>query len=335
MSFMDALENFKPTVADDVEIALPARREPKKEVAEAAGEPDLGQHGGAADGAQGAAADVVSGNAAAAAAAEPAPQRDDPDDGEHTDSNEQELAARARKAAARDTEGEEAPPAAESDVAPEPDDETTEYAVTPDASAAEEPVNLREALSKIEGTTPKAFKRIGFSSGEDTETLTVTRFPQPAVDKLRLMLAPSVGGEFAEAISTPALITAFMLAKTGLDLDVDANTAIAANAFRGFDPRLSQVEDKIDDMMSDVAQLASAMKLSLKRVSDTGHVVDGLEFSMAYLVADRVAGLTTADTDETNVDVTQKKVLVARENIRTRAKAQRTIEKQRAGRSNA
>lgn len=55
-----------------------------------------------------------------------------------------------------------------------------------------------------------------------------------------------------------------------------------------------------------------------------------LEFAMAYLIADRVAGLTTTDTNEGNVDVTQKKVLVARERIRVHSEEQHLVEKNRA-----
>jgi hypothetical protein len=152
------------------------------------------------------------------------------------------------------------------------------------------------------------------------------------VDRLRLSLAPAVGGEFAEALSSTSLITAFLIAKTGVELDVDANTAVAVDVFRQVDPRLLAVEDKLDETMRDVSRLAGAMKLSLKRIAETGDVADVLELAMAYLIADRVAGLTTTDTDETTVDVTQKKVLVARESIRKRARAQRTIERQRDGR---
>lgn len=332
MSFMDqALDIYEPPTAEDLDIALPSWRGQKKEEKDAeAGEPrDLGQHGGAAD----AHSDVV-----ATAAAEPEPQRDDPDDGEHTDSTEQEVAARLQRAAAAADEEEQqnqqpeepAEEPVEPAELPEAEDED-EQAIAAEPKAAQKPLNVKQQLAQIKGSEPRTVQKTGFSTG-DVETLTVTRFPQALVDRLRLSLAPSVGGEFAEALSSGALITAFLIAKTGVELDVDANTRVAVDVFRQVDPRLLAVENKLDEVMSDVSQLANAMKLSLNRVSETANVVDGMEFSVAYLIADRVAGLTTTDIDETNVDVAQKKVLTARENIRKRAKAQRTIEKQRDGR---
>lgn len=324
MGFLDdEMGKYTPPAAEELEIVLPPRLEPKK-VVEPAGEPrDLGQHGGAAEGSP---ADA---HGDASSSAEPVPQRDEPDDGEHTDSTEQEVAARAAPTAEepveKASEPEEVPAEAEAPV--EPDEELDEIP----EPVAKEPLSTKKQLAAIAGSEPRTFQKTGFSSG-GVETVLVKRFPQPLVDRLRLSLAPAVGGEFAEALSAPALITAFLMAKTGVELDVDANTAVAVDVFRQVDPRLLAVEDKIDEVMNDVSQLADAMKISLKRIADTGNVVDGMEFSVAYLVADRVAGLTTADTDETNVDVTQKKVLTARENIRKRSKAQRTIEKQRDGR---
>lgn len=328
MSFLDAaLDAYRAPNSDDLDIELPARREPKKE-AEAAGEPsDLGQHGGAA-GAAPASSDGVAGNVS-----EPELQRDEPDDGEHTDSTEQEVEARAQQAAEQAGETEDEPDVADTTLELEESvEETVEPEPEPVPVEAELPaMSVTQKLAAIEGSAPRMFQKIGFSSG-GVETVVIKPFPKPLVDRLRLTLASSVGGEFAEALSSVSLMTAFLMAKTGVELDVDANTAVAVDVFRQVDPRLLSVEDKIDEMRSNVSQLADAMKLSLNRIAETGSVADVLEFAMAYLIADRVAGLTTSDTDETNVDVTQKKVLVARETIRIRSKAHRKIEQQRDGR---
>jgi hypothetical protein len=190
---------------------------------------------------------------------------------------------------------------------------------------------MKKTLAGIRGSSPREFQKTGFSA-TGSKTLTVTRFPLDLVNSLRLSVAAIVGGDFAEALSSTSLLTAFMIAKTGVDLDVDVNTAVAVDVFRQVDPRLLAVEDKLDETMANITQLAHAMNMGLERIGETGKIVDVIEFSQAYLIADRVANLTTADTNETNVDVTQKRVLVARENIRKRTKAQRLIEVQREGR---
>jgi hypothetical protein len=324
MSFMDQLENHRMPTADDVEISLPPRREPKKqpEVDSSEGSLELGQHGGSADAAaaSGGRGDVV------AAAPEPTPQRDEPDDGEHTDSTEEQVAARARQVTEDDPDAQEAP--GETVVEPDAAEEPAEAP----AAFVEDERSVKEVLAGTPGSRPLTFNRASFSFGDDVPSVLLKRFPQPIVDRLRLLIAPSVGGEFAEMISAQALITAFLVASLGVELDLDENTAAAAGVFRTTDARMSGVEDKVEQVLDNVGQLAHAMKVSLSRIADTGNIVDGLEFSMAYLIADRVAKLTETNVNEANVDVTQKKVLVARERIRKSSKEQRTIEKQQDGR---
>ncbi|MET0887109.1 MAG: hypothetical protein ABWX92_11730, partial [Mycetocola sp.] len=215
MSFMDrALDDYKPPVAEDLEIQLPAWRGQKKD-ADASAEPrDLGQHGGAA--ADGSPVDAHSEAAGTGANADPEPQRDEPDDGEHTDSTEEELAARVQLAAAA-ANAEQAPAQVEEPVvadASEPeefDDLEPELEPAPERTAPKGPVNVKKELAGIAGSEPRMFEKTGFTSG-GVDTIVVKRFPQPLVDRLRLSLAPVVGGEFAESLSAPALITAFLIA---------------------------------------------------------------------------------------------------------------------------
>jgi hypothetical protein len=325
-SFTDRLDEWKPPSADDLDISLPIRREPKKEAP--AEEPrEIGQHGGGADSTPAEAQDDV-----AAAASEPSPQRDEPDEGEHTDSTQEQVAARAAQRATQ-TAVEEPEP---EEVAP----------ATPTVPAEHEPVRVEDVpkmkpalsvaeLSQIPGESPVAYKRTATSYGADVATVQVKPFPQAALDKLRVTLAWSTGGEFAEAISAPALVTAFIAATIGLDLEFDENTAAAADAFRRSDVRLAAMEDKVDTAIEKLASLMRVAERTNERSARTESAVDALEFGVAYLVTDRVAGISTADTNETNVDVTQRKVLTARETIRERTKVQRTIETQREERSMA
>ncbi len=95
---------------------------------------------------------------------------------------------------------------------------------------------------------------------------------------------------------------------------------------------MAGIEDCLDHVAENVEQLATAMWLSPNRIAETGTIADFLEFGMTYVIADRVAQVTTLDTNENNVDVAGKKVLVVRDRVRARAKAQRTIEKQQDGR---
>lgn len=323
-SFDDRINDWKPPTADDLEISLPPRREIKKE--KPVEEPrDVGQHGGGSDGAS-----TEAHGDAGTGGAEPTPQRDDPDEGEHTDSTQEQVAARAARRVENDAESkddsQEQPPV---DAPAEPAASELELP----APVHREPVDVKKVLAETTGSEPRVFRRTAFSAGDGIDELTLTRFPRVAVDRLRLLLAPTLGGEFSESMSAPALVTAFLVAYAGVELDLDENTTAAADAFRRSDSRVSTIEDKIDLTLDRLLEVAAIAQRSDERSRQTAGVVDALDFGVSFLVTDRVAGLTTADMNETNVDVTSKKVLVARDTIRARTKQQRTIEKQRDGRS--
>ncbi|WP_311245446.1 MULTISPECIES: hypothetical protein [unclassified Microbacterium] len=325
MSFMDlAMERHHVPSVEDVAITLPPRREPSA-AESAAQQRDGGQHGGAAEGSP-AGSDTHS-DSPAGANSEPQPQRDEPDEGEHTDSTSEQVARRQEQKASLP---EEEPEAAAAD-----DD-----AIDADEEFVEEPEPVRSTplqLHEVTGSSPLEFKKLpgGAFYGKDAKLTTVKRIPAATVDRLRMLLADVTGGDFAAQISAPALMTAFIAAKAGMDFELDENTQAAMEAFRSTDQRVSAVEEKVDQVLQHIDQLAHATHQSLKRAAETGKTVDVLDFSMSYLIADRVAHLTTPDIDETNVNVTQKKVLSTRSRIREQSASQRKIEQERNERSRA
>ncbi|MCY1718475.1 hypothetical protein OVA26_16185 [Microbacterium sp. SL62] len=329
--FDDALGGIKMPTTDDLQITLPPRREPKPD-AEPTGAPaeirDVGQHGGGAE---------TPGDASTGADATPLPQRDDPDEGEHTDSTQEQIDDRARRAAESSSTQQQGADDAETTTAvlePEPLVMVTSQHENADPHEERSELSFEERLATTVGTSPRPRNRAAFSTGQDTPTVVVKPFPVPVIDRLRLLLAESLGGEFAESLSGPSIITAFIVAKTGMDLELDEGTRAAEQAFRGEDQRVTAMEDKIDLVLQNIDQLAQATRLGLKRVSEVGVTADSIDFAVAYLLTDRVAGLSTADVNESNVDVTQKKVLVARSQVRAAARAQRTIEQHDQMRSN-
>lgn len=319
MSFESALSDYRPSAGDDIQIRLPPRREPKQKAEEVAEQLELGQHGGAGEAAGSTAeAHAAVASSTSSAPVEPVPERDQPDEGEHTDSTEEQVAARAKTPEPEPDEPAEAPEAA----APAED-------ATEPPAASSRPVSL----SEFGGSAPVAYKRVGFSPGADVQTVVVKPFPQPLVDKLRLLLAERAGGEFATEISNGALLTAYLMATIGVDLDADENTMAAAEAFRWSETRVAGIEDRVDAIADDLTTALGDIGRVLKHVRQTAAVTESIEFSTAYLVTDRVAGLSTAETDETNVDITHRKVLTARDTIRRGAHEQTKIEREREGRN--
>lgn len=328
-SFQEQLDAFQPPSFEDIELTLPPRRE--RSANDGTSQRPSGEHGGASDGSP-VASEAHAGAAASSGSSEPQPQRDDPDEGEHTDSTESQIAKRLRPAEAEThaTPSDETSEPSEHDrqevAADEPESPNT------DIEPAEQLVGI---LARTKGTSPRPYTRIAFSAGDDVESLSVTRFPQPLVDKLRLVLAQSLGGEFAEGVSATTLLTGYMVAQLGVRLDLDENTRAAVEGFRHVETRLSAVEDRMDVLLESIDRLAGAQKYVIKRVTDTGKTVDALDLAAAYLVTDRVAGLSTSEVDETNIVVTQKKVLSTRTRIHEQAATQKKFEQDRNERSNA
>lgn len=338
VGFDDTLGEYRPPRAGDIEVTFAPKRTPRQpepkpaEALPGAGElpsEQTGEHGGSETSAG---SGGGSANGSSSGGADQITQRDEPDEGEHTDSTEEQVAARA--AAAEERAAEEAPAAPATveqalELKPEPEPVAEEESA--EAPAEKQVEVTREELGQITGSQPVQYQKTGFSAG-GVETVLVKRIPEMLVDRLRLTLASTVGGAFAEQLSAPALITAFLMAKTGMGLQVDANTSVAVDAFRQSDPGLLSVERRLDEVLGMLTTESERSAKTLQTVRETGEAVDGLENSVAYLVGDRVTRLSTTDVDETNVDVTQKKVLVVRERIRERTKEQRKLERDREGR---
>lgn len=331
--FDDMLAEHKLPTPDDLDISFPARREVKPSTTEHAELPAVGEHGGAAGGSS-TATEAHVGAAVASSSPEPAPQpqRDEPDDGEHTDSTEEQL---ARREAAKDRARATDPAAAEeADAAQRLESAAPHEDV--DVDDTPHPVRDEVPLEQIRGTDPVTFTKIGGASyGEGVELVGIKRFPQIGIDRLRIFLAETTGPEFATAISAPALITAFLVANLGIKLELDANTRAAAEVFRAGNARVSVVEDKVDHVLENIDVMAAALRVGLRRMAETAQAVDAVDMGVSYLITDRVAGLSTADVDETNVNVGQKKVLTARTRIHEQSLAQRKIEQERNERSTA
>lgn len=232
--------------------------------------------------------------------------------------------AEAEDAREQDSAVEPVEEAAQQDSAP-PRQEPQEAALRP-GPAAPGP----EGYIASDRPTPGQlleFVPVGFShEGEDT---VLKKFPKPLVERLREMLAGHVGREFADKCSTSALVTAFMVAKLGISYTTDANTTRAMHAFRELEPQLSVLENNTAEMYEGLQQLGAVVRAMGSRLREVGDSLEGVELSNAYLVMSRLVGLNTDTATERNLEVDQPRVLVAREQIRSRALAVRAAQLRR------
>lgn len=166
----------------------------------------------------------------------------------------------------------------------------------------------------------------------DGENVHLRAFPRELINRMRELLEEQLGEKFARKISQPSIVTAFVMSAMGVDMELDADTAAATAAFRANDPRVDQMardSAKILEQQSVIEQGMSKMFKLLQGVETTTQV---LEIGQAYALAERTALLDTSGILPENIEVTQKRVIAARDNIRRKAIAHLKDEKITRGR---
>lgn len=290
------------------------------------------EHGGSGGGGEGgdeALAETVS----SGSAPEPAPQQDDLDDGEHTDSH--------AASDDDDVDHEDGPPEDDEQAEAEPEPVAEELfpkgerALTDEEEVAAATERMRAAnpprtLAKPIGGE-RSFEKTGFSVG-DADMIVVKKLPAALVNALRESLAPAIGRDFADQMSAAALVTAFLMARTGIELDADQNTVAASESFRAVDPRLLSVESGMAEMREDFNELTGRLKVVLSRVSEIAETTVSLDFLMAWIVADRVDQFSTRDTTSDNIDLGDPRAARVRGRAHAIGQATRKQEQLAAGR---
>lgn len=354
-SFDDMLKNVAMPTSEDVKIELPERRDADHEAAleaaqaqreqqqrdgqqqrradeeavqrevteDARTEPGPGTQGGQGTGGSAGGSSAVE----AVQGPPPAPQRDEPDEGGVAEAaaDEDETAVDDVSDAGSEEGEDEEESAAPAEVIsgdPEVDDLVR---------TIEEPEEPESIHGTREGTRPGTFTRGQGFTHESEETI-IKRFPKQLVDRLRVMVGGYLGDAFAEQLSGPALVTAFISARLGVPFEVDDNTAQAAAAFRELEPQLGALESRVDELVEAQHEMSRGFTQMARRVGALGESVEGMELSTAYVLVDRVVGMRTEGQTESNIRVDDQRILRARENIRARTKAQRMLEETRKGR---
>lgn len=207
-----------------------------------------------------------------------------------------------------------------------------EETVGPDETDSEaEPVEIVLAPAVQDKPYP-VIPRKGGSLTFDSPSVNLKYFPRVLVEEMREILKPHLGEEFAKDLSQFSLVTAFVIAAMGADLTTDEYTAHAVRAFRANDPKADVIEKRTAALLEQQSKTEAMLKEigdKLGAVADTSAV---LEMGQAYALAERTALLDTTGVMPESIDVTQKRAVASRDNIRTRVKKLQSEEKVRNGR---
>jgi hypothetical protein len=287
--------------------------------------------GGDAAQVAGSAAGKPSDSQASSTAPEPEPQLpegSDPDEPEDPDTAEDDAAdAAAVLAAAQEMFKRDPAPAPEAE--PEPEDEPEEEGdFDPSGTGQDQP----EADGADADSAYPVVPRKGGGLTFDGPSVNLKYFPRVLIEQMREVLKPRLGEDFARDLSQFSLVTAFVIAAMGVELATDEYTAEAVKAFRANDPRTDAIEQRTATLLDQQTKFEGMLKAVLARLGDVTETTAVLEMGQAYALAERTAQLDTSATLPENIDVTQKRVVAARDNIRRRVKTQRQEEKIRSGR---
>lgn len=146
------------------------------------------------------------------------------------------------------------------------------------------------------------------------------RLPETIVDAVRTVLA-STGYEKVAQVARGKLVTAYIAATLGVDLEVeDKETLALLEALRGINPLLGGIETNVQLMLDQAEQMEGRMRQLDERLAKLQLIDESTEMGVAYLLMNSTAKhpeITRNKTAET-IEVAHPMV----EKLRKRSRAQ-------------
>lgn len=164
------------------------------------------------------------------------------------------------------------------------------------------------------------------------ESAYLKQFPRTLIDQMRESLSTQTGETFARDISQVSIVTAFVMAAMGADIATDDVTAHAAQSFRAVDPRTDAIDKRTELLLEAQEKQGETLRKVMKRLGTMEDTLAVIEQGQAYALAERTAQLDTAGATPETIEVTQKRAVASRNNIRKKVTALRRDEKIQAGR---
>lgn len=248
------------------------------------------------------------------------PEGSDPDEPDDLDTAEEDVADAAAAGAA-------ALEMFKAEAAQDGRDDESEGAAA-EGSDADDSGEAAEATDAPQLVVPRKGGGLRFEG----ESVNLKYFPRALVDQMRLILSTHLGDDFARDLSQFSIVTAFVIAAMGAEITTDEYTAAAVKAFRANDPKADAIDRRTAQLLEQQTRSEGMLKAVLGKLGDVMETAAVLEMGQAYALSERTAQLDTTGTLPETIDVAQKRVVVARDNIRRRVKAQRQDERIRDGR---
>lgn len=309
MSYLDDMLNMRRRSAEEDEKSeqkaearldeLERREREAEDLRERSGEAsgDAGEHGGSGSHAP------ATGSTSQVATA-PSTQEVHPDRDEDADEQSDEIEE-------TDEQQEETPEPA---AAPPPEPAPAPKAPEPEQQAEPEPEVTIVERHPLVGHTLDAGALTERNGGVQL------RLPETIVDAVRTVLA-STGYEKVAQVARGKLVTAYIAATLGVDLEVeDKETLALLEALRGINPLLGGIETNVQLMLDQAEQMERRMRQLDERLAKLQLVDESTEMGVAYLLMN-----STAKHPEITRNKTAETIEVAHpvvEKLRKRSRAQ-------------
>lgn len=174
--------------------------------------------------------------------------------------------------------------------------------------------------------------RKGGSLAFEGASVNLKYFPRVLIEEMREILKPHLGDDFARDLSQFSLVTAFVIASLGAEITTDEYTEHAIKAFKANDPKADLIEKRTAALMEQQTRVETSLKKIAEKLGDVADTSAVLEMGQAYSMAERTALLDTTGVMPESIDVTQKRAVASRDNIRSRVRKLQAEEKTRNGR---
>jgi hypothetical protein len=248
-------------------------------------------------------------------------------------SDEDEVAAAAEEEQAAQQEQErQAQRAAEEAEAETTTEEEAGNTTGTDPTSSDPDSVQPESVPGLQAAPYPVIPRKGGGLSFEGESAYLKQFPRILIDQMREILKPHLGDVFARDLSQVSIVTAFVIASLGAEIATDESTAEAVKAFRANDPKTDAIEKRTAALLEQQAKIEGSLKKISEKLGEVADTTAVLEMGQAYALAERTALLDTDGVLPETIDVTQKRAVASRDNIRKRVKTHQTEEKVRAGR---
>jgi hypothetical protein len=189
-----------------------------------------------------------------------------------------------------------------------------------------------ESVSVRQAAPYPVVPRKGGGLSFEGESAYLKQFPRILIDQMREILKPHLGDVFARDLSQVSIVTAFVIASLGAEIATDESTTEAVKAFRANDPKTDAIEKRTAELLEQQGKIEASLKKVIERLGEVADTTAVLEMGQAYALAERTALLDTDGVLPETIDVTQKRAVASRDNIRKRVKTHQAEEKVRSGR---